>query len=67
MLAGGNMEEIVAEENMEGVGLDNCKELEVEEDERESEEDLDSEGQEEEGLQVIEKKRKLNSLCLVCN
>ena len=41
------------------IGLDSSEEVEVEEDESESEE--------EEGLQVIEKKRMLNSLCLVCN
>ena len=80
MLAGGNMEDIVAEENMEAVGLDNSKEVEVEEDESESEEEVDSEGQEEEGIEVIAKKKKLTAsvwfatkkldaekaLCLLC-
>ena len=45
MLAGGNMEEFVAEENMEEVGLDHSEDVEVEEDDSESEEKEDSEGQ----------------------
>ena len=61
MLARGNMEEIVAEENMEEVGLDNSEEVEVEEDESESEEKVDFEGHEEEGSEVIAKKKKITS------
>ena len=61
MLAGGNMEEFVAEENMEEVGLDNSEKVEVDEGDSEIEEEEDSEGQQEEGPEVIAKKKKLTA------